>query len=63
MKNFEVILILWDRENTFCLPDVNNSIGNHASVAASASSAERVCMINKELTGEALDNQPGLVRR
>lgn len=55
-KNFKVIFILEDRKDTFSPPNVDNSIGNHAGITAGTSSAKRVCMINKELTGKALNN-------
>lgn len=55
-KNFEVIFILGDRKDTFCPPNVDDGIGNHAGVTTGTSSTKRVCMINKELTGEALND-------
>ena len=62
-ENFEVILIFGDREDTLCPPNIDDGVGNHASVTAGTSSAERMCMVNEELTREALNNKPWFVRR
>jgi len=63
MKDFEIVFIFGDGKDALCLPDVNDSIGNHACIAAGVSTTKRVCMINKELTIETLDNKPRFVRR
>ena len=63
MEDFEVVFVFWDREGALCFPDVDNGIGNHAGIAAGASGAKGVCVINKDLTGKPLDNKPRFMRR
>ena len=62
-EDFQVVFIFRGGEDTLCLPKINNGIGDHASIAASTSSAERMCMVNEELTRKTLDDEPRFVRR
>ena len=63
MEDFEVVLIFGDGEYTLSLPDIDDDIGNHASIAAGTSGTERMDMINQKLTRKTLDNEPWFVRR
>ena len=63
MEDFEIVLIFGDRKCTLCLLDVNNGVGNHTHVAASAGGTKRVDMVNQKLTREALDDEPWLMGR
>lgn len=60
-NDVDVIFILEDGVDAFMAPDVNEGVGNHASVAAGRGGPKGVDMIDVELARAALDNQPGLV--
>ena len=62
-EDFQVIFIFRNGEDTLCLPNIDNGIGDHASITAGTSSAERMCMVNEELTSKTLDDEPRFVRR
>ena len=62
-KYLEVVFILQDGLHALCLPNINNGVRNHASVATSCCCAKRVGVINIEVVGQTLDNKPGFVGR
>jgi hypothetical protein len=61
-EDFEVILIFWDRRYALSVPDINNSVGNHARVATGAGRTERMGVINQKFIWTTLDDQPRLMR-
>jgi hypothetical protein len=62
-KNLQVIFIFEDWPHSFSLPDVDNSITDHASVATRSASTKWMGMVNIKIGGEALDHEPWLVSR
>jgi hypothetical protein len=62
-EDVEVVLILCDWANPFCLPDVDECVCDHAGIATSACSAERVVMIDIKVSWGALKNEPDFVGR
>ena len=63
LKYFEVIFVFKYGLYTLCLPDVDDSITNHASVAACCCCTERMGVVNVEIIRQALDDKPGFVSR
>jgi len=58
VEDLKVILILWNGEDPFSLPDVDYGIGDHASIAAGTSGAKGVGMVNEELAKGTLNDEP-----
>ena len=56
VENLQIILVFRDGKDTLSLPDVNNGIRDHASIAAGASSTEWMGMINEERARRTLDH-------
>ena len=47
-EDLQIVLVFRDRKDTFSLPDINNSIRDHASVAAGASGTKWMGMVDEE---------------
>ena len=55
-EDFEIVLVLEDWPDLFSLPDVDDGITDHTSIATRSGKAKRVVMINIELAWETLHN-------
>jgi hypothetical protein len=62
-EHFEIIFVFEYGLDILSLPNINNGIPNHASVATRSSRAEGMIMVDVELVCKTLDNQPWLVIR
>ena len=61
-KNINIILIFENGTNTCTSPDIDYRISDHPSIATSASSTERMYMVNIELVmNQTLDDEPRFV--
>lgn len=61
LEYLEVVFIFQDGFHALSLPDVNYRVANHASVTACCCCTERVGVINVEVAGQTLDDEPGFM--
>ena len=47
-EDLQIVLVFRDRKDTFSLPDINNSVRDHASIAAGASGTKWMGMVDEE---------------
>ena len=62
-ESLQIVFIVQHRKDSFCSPDVNDSISNHASITAGASSSKQMSVIDEKIVEWPLENEPRFVRR